>query len=109
MKTTFHPTEEEAREFKRYKRGTIQRRIEPQPWKWGPDGDLWAWKRPESKRKVDVAWVDGVSDDMLDAHCPHATRGMFWTSDRGLKIRAESVRAERLEDGWFWVILWRVA
>jgi hypothetical protein len=108
MKTTFHPTEEEASEFKRHARGTIQRRIEPQPWSKGDR--MWMWRRPDSKREFDVAWVEGMADDMMDDACPHAKRGrVLWVSDGGIKIKAESVRAERLEQEWFWVILWRVA
>lgn len=110
MKTAFQPTEDERRGFIGHTRGRVERRIVPQPWTWRPDGDLWAWKSPGSKREVDVAWVAGAADAMLDAHCPHAKRGrILWKSESGLKIKAESVRAERLSNGWFWVIMWRVA
>jgi len=108
MKQTFEPTEEEARAVTRSTRGTIQRRIDPQPWSDG--AGMWMWRRIDSPREFDVAWMEGMADDMLDEKCPHAKRGrVFWTSDRGLKIKAESVRAEKTEDGWFWVIMWRVA
>lgn len=108
MTTTFQPTEDEAKSFTRHTRGTIQRRIEPQPWNNG-DG-LWMWKRQESPREFDVAWVEGMADDMMDEKCHHAKRGrMLWTSEYGLKVKAESVRAEQTPEGWVWVIMWRVA
>lgn len=108
MKTNFYPTEEEEEAFARSTRGTIQRRIEPQPW--GDGRGLWMWKRTGSPREFDVGWVDGAVDDLLDDRCPHAKRGrVFWTSEHGLKVRAESVRAEKTQDGWVWVIMWRVA
>lgn len=108
MKTNFQPTEEEEKSFMRQTRGAIQRRIEPQPW---DDGSgLWKWKTVDSPREFDVAWVEGMADDMLDAHCPHAKRGrVLWTNERGEKVKATDVRAERLADGWFWVIMWRAA
>jgi hypothetical protein len=110
MKTSFEATEEEANAFTRYTRGTLQRRIDPQPWSGGDGRGLWVWKRPDSKRAFDVAWVEGMADDMMDDACPHAKRGrVFWTSERGLKVKAESVRAEKTPEGWFWVIMWRVA
>lgn len=108
MKTKFGATEEEAKAFTRHTRGTLQRRIDPQPWSKG--SGMWMWKRPGSKREFDVAWVEGMADDMMDDACPLARRGrVFWQNDRGLKVRAESVRAEKTADGWMWVIMWRVA
>lgn len=108
MKTNFEPTEEEIESFMRSTRGMIQRRIDPQPWSNG--SGLWMWKRSSSPREFDVAWVEGMADDMMDEKCPHAKRGrIFWSSDRGLKIKAESVRAEQTPEGWMWVIMWRVA
>lgn len=108
MTTTFQPTEEESKAFTRYNRGTLKRRIDPQPW---TNGDrLWMWKRSQVKREFDVAWVEGMADDMMDDKCTHAKQGrVFWKNDRGLKVKAESVRAEKTSDGWFWVIMWRVA
>lgn len=108
MKPTFEPTEEEAKTFTRTSRGTIQRRIEPQPWSNGDD--LWMWRRHDSLREFDVGWVAGRADDMMDEKCPLAKRGrVFWRNDRGLQVKAESVRAEKTAAGWFWVIMWRVA
>ena len=108
MKTNFEATEEEAKAFTSHQRGTIQRRIDPQPWNDGRG--LWMWKRPDSKREFDVAWVDGMADDMMDDACPHARRGrVFWQNERGLKVKATLVRAEKTPEGWFWVIMWRVA
>lgn len=64
----------------------------------------------DSPREFDVAWVEGMADDMMDANCPLAKRGrVFWKGDRGVKIKAESVRAEKTPAGWMWVIMWRVA
>jgi hypothetical protein len=108
MKTTFEPTDDEAKSFMRSTRGTLQRPIDPQPWSNG--SGMWMWKRPASAREFDVAWVEGMADDMLDEKCPHAKRGrIFWASDRGLKVKAESVRADKTPEGWMWVIMWRVA
>lgn len=108
MKTNFEATEEEAKAFTRHTRGTLKRRIDPQPWSDGRG--LWMWRRLDSKREFDVAWVDGVADDMLDDKCPHAKSGrVFWQNDHGLKVKAESVRAEKTSEGWFWVVMWRVA
>jgi hypothetical protein len=108
MATNFEPTEDELKAFMRSARGTIRRRIDPQPW---PDGDrMWMWKRPDSPREFDVAWVERFADDFMDDACPLAKRGrVFWKNERGLKIKAESVRAENMADGWQWVIMWRVA
>lgn len=108
MATHFEPTEEEAKSFTRQQRGTIQRRIDPQPWSDGRD--MWMWKRPGSQREFDVAWVERMADDLMDSACPLAKSGrVFWKNDRGLKVKAESVRAERMTEGWVWVIMWRVA
>jgi len=94
--------------FTRSTRGKIQRRIDPQPWSDGRG--LLMWRRVDSPREFDVAWVAGMADDMLDEKCPHAKRGrVFWKSQGGLKVKAESVRAEKTPEGWFWVIMWRVA
>lgn len=107
-KTEFQPTEEETKAFIRSTRGALQRRIDPQPWSYG--SGLWMWRRLDSPREFDVAWVEGAADDMLDEKCPLAKRGrIFWTSERGLKVKAESVRAEKTADGWMWVVMWRVA
>lgn len=108
MTTTFQPTEEEAKAFASHRRGTLQRRMDPQPW---ADGrGLWLWRRLDSPREFDVSWVGGMEDNLLDDKCPHAKRGrVFWKNERGLKVRAESVRTEKTPDGWFWVIMWRVA
>lgn len=108
MATNFEPTEEEAKSFMRQQRGTIRRRIDPQPWSNGPN--LWMWKRPTSPREFDVAWVERMADDLMDSACPHAKSGrMLWKNALGLKVKAESVRAEQTPEGWMWVIMWRVA
>jgi hypothetical protein len=107
-KMGFQPTEDEVKAFERTHRGTINRRIEPQPWSNG--AGLWMWRHIDSPREWDVAWVDGMADDMLDVHCPFAKGGrVFWASPRGLKAKAESVRAEKTADGWMWVVMWRAA
>lgn len=107
-KPAFVATEEEATTFLRSTRGLIQRRIDPQPWSDGRG--LWMWRRVDSPRDFDVAWVAGMADNLLDSKCPIAKRGqIFWTSERGLKVKAEAVRTEKTPDGWMWVVLWRVA
>ena len=110
MKTNFQPTDEEAKELLRYTRGVIKRCIDPQPWSTGEG--MWMWRRVGSPREFDVAWAEGMADDMMDEKCPYAKRGrVFWTSEAGkkviAKVKAESVRAEKTPEGWFWVIMWR--